>query len=156
MMSAGLHNVAPASLLIADDYRIEIRSFWSAAEVASRPAQSLGDRAALRETLLRAVKRELMSDVPLGIFTSGGLDSSLLVAAAARGMPGERIHTYAVRFTESGYDESPYAEAVTHAIASVHHVVTADDSSLRRPRCIMSSSPPEQLWHPSVLRAFRL
>src|SRR5258706_6235592 len=156
MMSAGLHNVAPASLLIADDYRIEIRSFWSAAEVASRPAQSLGDRAALRETLLRAVKRELMSDVPLGIFTSGGLDSSLLVAAAARGMPGERIHTYAVRFTESGYDESPYAEAVTHAIASVHHVVTADDESLGRALRIVSRSLAEPLGDPAVLPTFLL
>src|ERR1044072_9010159 len=65
-----------------------------------------------RDALLRAVKRELMSDVPFGIFTSGGLDSSLLVAATSRAVPGERIHTYAVRFTESSYDESAYAEAV--------------------------------------------
>src|SRR5216110_2514989 len=96
-MFDGIQKLPPASVLIAEGSRTEIRSFWSAAEVASRPAtQSLGDGAALRETLLRAVKRELMSDVPLWIFTSGGLDSSLLVAAAARGIPGERIHTYAV------------------------------------------------------------
>jgi len=156
-MFDGIHKLPPASLLIAEDYRIEIRSFWSAAEVASRPAtQSLGDGAALRETLLRAVKRELMSDVPLGIFTSGGLDSSLLVAAAARGIPGERIHTYAVRFTESGYDESPYAEAVTHAIASVHHVVTADDESLGRALDIVSRSLAEPLGDPAVLPTFLL
>src|SRR5213596_3670785 len=96
-MFDGIHKLPPASLLIAEGDRIEIRPYWSAAEAASRPSTlSLGDGAALRETLLRAVKRELMSDVPLGIFTSGGLDSSLLVAAAARGIPGERIHTYAV------------------------------------------------------------
>src|SRR5258707_11896870 len=82
-MFHGIHKLPPASLLIADDYRIEIRSFWSAAEVASRPAQSLGDTAALRETLLRAVRRELMSDVPPGILTSGGLASSLHPVAAA-------------------------------------------------------------------------
>src|SRR5204862_454922 len=111
------------------------------AAAAARPQRlSPGNTGVLRETLLRAVQRELMSDVPLGVFTSGGLDSSLLVAAAARAIPGERIHTYAIRFTEPGYDESPYAEAVTHQIASVHHVVTADDESLGRALEVVSRS----------------
>src|SRR5206468_3365118 len=102
----GINKLPPASLLIAEGARTEVRPFWSAADAASRPSTLVpGDTTTLRDTLLGAVKRELMSDVPLGIFTSGGLDSSLLVAAAARGIPGERIHTYAVRFTESGYDE---------------------------------------------------
>ena len=156
-MFDGIHKLPPASLLIAEGERIEIRPFWSAAEAASRQsALSLRDATTLRDTLLRAVKRELMSDVPLGIFTSGGLDSSLLVAAAARGIPGERIHTYAVRFTESGYDESPYAEAVTHAIASVHHVVTADDDSLGRALDVVSHSLAEPLGDPAVLPTFLL
>ena len=156
-MFDGIHKLPPASLLIAEGGRIEIRPFWSAAEAASRHSTlSLRDATTLRDTLLRAVKRELMSDVPLGIFTSGGLDSSLLVAAAARGIPGERIHTYAVRFTESGYDESPYAEAVTHAIASVHHVVTADDESLGRALDVVSRSLAEPLGDPAVLPTFLL
>src|SRR2546425_818459 len=156
-MFDGIHKLPPASLLIAEGERTDIRPFWGAAEAASRPATlSLGDAATLRDTLLRAVKRELMSDVPFGIFTSGGLDSSLLVAATARAVPGERIHTYAVRFTESGYDESPYAEAVTHAIASVHHVVTADDESLGRALDIVSRSLAEPLGDPAVLPTFLL
>jgi asparagine synthase (glutamine-hydrolysing) len=156
-MFDGIHKLPPASLLTAEAERIEIRPFWSAAEAASRQSTlSLHDATMLRDTLLRAVKRELMSDVPLGIFTSGGLDSSLLVAAAARGIPGERIHTYAVRFTESGYDESPYAEAVTHAIASVHHVVTADDESLGRALDLVSRSLAEPLGDPAVLPTFLL
>jgi len=154
-MFDGIHKLPPASLLIAEGERTEIRSFWSAAVAAGRRS-TLGDAATVRDTLLRAVKRELMSDVPLGIFTSGGLDSSLLVAAAAREIPGERIHTYAVRFTESGYDESPYAEAVTHAIASVHHVVTADDESLGRALEVVSRALAEPLGDPAVLPTFLL
>src|SRR2546427_1208614 len=156
-MFDGIHKLPPASLLIADRERTEIRSYWSAAEAASRPASlSFKNTAELRETLLRAVKRELMSDVPLGVFTSGGLDSSLLVAAAARAIPGERIHTYAIRFTERGYDESPDAEAVTHQIASVHHVVIADDESLGRALEVVSRSLAEPLGDPAVLPTWLL
>ncbi len=156
-MFDGIHKLPPASLLIAEGERIEIRNYWSAAEAASRPSTLSREHTdQLRDTLLRAVKRELMSDVPLGVFTSGGLDSSLLVAAAARAIPGERIHTYAIRFTEPGYDESPYAEAVTHQIASVHHVVTADDESLGRALEVVSRSLAEPLGDPAVLPTWLL
>src|SRR5206468_2311323 len=67
-MFDGIHKLPPASLLIAAGDRIEIRSYWSAAEAASRPATLSSDHTdELRETLLRAVERELMSDVPLGV-----------------------------------------------------------------------------------------
>jgi len=158
-MFDGIHKLPPASLLIAEGDRIEIRPYWSAAEAASRPSTLSRDHIAeLRETLLRAVQRELMSDVPLGVFTSGGLDSSLLVAAAARAIPGggERIHTYAIRFTEPGYDESAFAEAVTHEIASVHHVVTADDEALGRALEVVSRSLAEPLGDPAVLPTWLL
>jgi asparagine synthase (glutamine-hydrolysing) len=156
-MFAGIHKLPPASLLIAEDDSVEIRQYWSAAAAASQPSSLSTDRVAvLRETLLRAVTRELMSDVPLGVFTSGGLDSSLLVAAAARVMPGNQIHTYAVRFVEAGYDESSYAEAVTHDIASVHHVVTADDKSLSRALEVVTQSLAEPLGDPAVLPTWLL
>jgi asparagine synthase (glutamine-hydrolysing) len=156
-MFDGIHKLPPASLLIAEPERITIRPYWSAAAAASTPSTlAQGGAVELRETLLRAVRRELMSDVPLGVFTSGGLDSSLLVAAAARSIPGERIHTYAVRFTEPGYDESAYAEAVTHDIATVHHVVTADDESLARALDVVSTALAEPLGDPAVLPTWLL
>ena len=156
-MFDGIHKLPPASLLIAEPERITIRPYWSPAAAASAPsALAQGGAVQLRETLLRAVQRELMSDVPLGVFTSGGLDSSLLVAAAARSIPGERIHTYAVRFTEPGYDESAYAEAVTHDIATVHHVVTADDESLTRALEVVSTALAEPLGDPAVLPTWLL
>jgi asparagine synthase (glutamine-hydrolysing) len=156
-MFDGIHKLPPASLLIADNAGIAVRPYWSPAAAASAPPRLSDSGAAeLRDTLLRAVRRELMSDVPLGIFTSGGLDSSLLVAAAARAIPGERLHTYAVRFTEPGYDESAYAEAVTHQIATVHHVVTADDESLSRALEVVSRSLAEPLGDPAVLPTWLL
>ncbi|HET9385733.1 MAG TPA: asparagine synthase (glutamine-hydrolyzing) [Gemmatimonadales bacterium] len=156
-MFDGIHKLPPASLLIAEQDGITIRPYWSPAAAASTPSRLSDDGAErLRDTLLRAVQRELMSDVPLGVFTSGGLDSSLLVAAAARSIPGERIHTYAVRFTEPGYDESAYAEAVTHDIATVHHVVTADDESLARALAVVSQALAEPLGDPAVLPTWLL
>ncbi len=156
-MFEGIHKLAPASLLIAEGGRTEIRRYWSPAATAERPSRlSFENVDELRETLLRAVRRELMSDVPLGIFTSGGLDSSILVAAAARAMPGDKIHTFAVRFTEPGYDESEYAEAVTHDISSVHHVVTADDGSLGRALEVVSGALAEPLGDPAVLPTWLL
>src|SRR3989449_3704854 len=125
-MFAGIHKLAPAHLLVASAAGVTIHPYWDAAAVAARPSQ-LESPAQLRGVLLAAVERELMSDVPVGVFTSGGLDSSLLAAAAARGLAGEKIHTYAVRFVEPGDDESADALAVTRHIRTTHHVVTADD-----------------------------
>ena len=154
-MFDGIHKLAPAHVLVADAERVEQRPYWSPAAAAAAPSRLL-DADQLRGTLLRAVERELMSDVPLGIFTSGGLDSSLLVGAAARAMPGERLHTYAVRFVEPGYDESTYAEAVTHQIKTVHHVVTADDDALGRALNVVAGSLAEPLGDAAILPTYLL
>jgi len=132
-----------------------VRRYWDPAAVAARPSR-LEAPATLRDVLLRAVERELMSDVPVGVFTSGGLDSSLLAAAAARVMSGERIHTYSVKFAEPGYDESPNAEAVTHDIRTMHHVVTADEPALERAFDHITRSLAEPVGDPAILPTFLL
>jgi len=154
-MLAGISKVPPAHLLVADRAGVAVRRYWDAAAAAARPTR-LDTPDTLRGVLLRAVERELMSDVPVGVFTSGGLDSSLLAAAAARVMPGERIHTYSVKFLEPGYDESPYAEAVTHDIRTQHHVVTADDGALGRAFEAVTQSLGEPIGDPAVLPTYLL
>ncbi|HEV8303780.1 MAG TPA: asparagine synthase (glutamine-hydrolyzing) [Gemmatimonadales bacterium] len=154
-MFDGIHKLPPAHLLVAEGEAVDARPYWSPAAAASRPSR-LASAAELRGMFLRAVERELMSDVPLGVFTSGGLDSSFLVAGAARVMPGERIHTYAARFVEPGYDESRYAEQVTHDIRTVHHVVTADFDSLRRALDVVSQSLAEPFGDPAMLPTYLL
>lgn len=66
----------------------------------------------------RSVVSRLVADVPVGVFLSGGVDSSLVAAIAAKHSPG--IRTFSIGFTEDGYDESAYAQAVADHIASTH------------------------------------
>ena len=154
-MIAGIRKLAPAHLLEADRDGVRVREYWSAAAAASAPPR-LDDPATLREVLLRAVRRELMSDVPVGVFTSGGLDSSFLAGAATRVMPGERIHTYAVRFSAAGFDESDFARAVTRDIRTVHHVVTADEDALRRAFDVVTARLGEPVGDPAILPTYLL
>ena len=154
-MLEGISKIEPAHVLVADRTGVSQHRFWDPAQVAARPSR-LESPATLQGALLRAVERELMSDVPVGVFTSGGLDSSLLAGAAARVMAGEKIHTYSVKFRERGYDESAYAEAVTHDIRTVHHAVTADDVSLERAFDIVTKSLAEPVGDPAILPTYLL
>ena len=152
---AGISKLPPAHLLVADRSGVSMRRYWNPAQVTARGSH-LDTAATLQAALLRAVQRELMSDVAVGVFTSGGLDSSLLAAAAARVMPGDEIHTYSVKFLEPGYDESPHAEAVTHDIRTVHHVVTADDAALDRAFDVVTRSLGEPVGDPAILPTYLL
>ena len=155
-MLRGIHKLPAAHLLVAErGGDVAIRPYWSPAEAASAPSHLTGADA-LREALLAAVARELMSDVPVGIFTSGGLDSSFLAGAASRVMPGEQIHTYAARFTAPGYDESDFAAAVTRDIRTVHHVVTADDAALQRAFEVVTDRLGEPVGDPAILPTYLL
>jgi asparagine synthase (glutamine-hydrolysing) len=154
-MLQDIHKLAPGQRLVAEAGTITVQSYWSAAETARTPSR-LTNAAQLREVLLAAVARELMADVPVGVFTSGGLDSSFLAAAATRVIPGERIHTYAARFEARGYDESSFAEAVTHDIRTVHHVVTCDDASLQTAFDTVTAHLAEPIGDPAALPTYLL
>ena len=69
-----------------------------------------------------SVKRQLISDVPLGVFLSGGLDSSLLSAIAAK-HSNKSLNTYSVTLQEKGYDESSKAKLVSEHLRTNHHEV---------------------------------
>lgn len=78
----------------------------------------------LRSLLAAAVRRRMVADVPLGVFLSGGIDSSLIAALAAReGPPGE-LRTFSIGFDEPTYDERIFADRVARLIGSRHRVET--------------------------------
>jgi asparagine synthase (glutamine-hydrolysing) len=75
----------------------------------------------LRHLLSQAVKRRLTSDVPLGIFLSGGIDSSAVLLFASQHIPPEKNKTFSIGFHEQSYDESMYARRVADLIGSDHY-----------------------------------
>jgi asparagine synthase (glutamine-hydrolysing) len=92
-----------------------------------------------REKLESAVGSHLMSDVPLGVFLSGGLDSSAVAALTAK-IRGDKIQTFAVGYGEQEFSELPYARQVADHIHSDHHEV-------RLSREEFFDSLPRLIWH---------
>ena len=76
----------------------------------------------IRTQLERAVHEHLLSDVPVACFLSGGIDSSIVTAIAAKEL-GKRLQTFTLGFHETGADESAYAEAVARKCGTTHHLV---------------------------------
>src|SRR6266542_500908 len=84
------------------------------------------DEVELEQLLEKAVQRQMISDVPIGAFLSGGIDSSLLVAMMAR-HSSRPVRTFSVAFSEGNVDESAIAELVARQFATDHTVLTAED-----------------------------
>ena len=110
----------------------------------------------LRELLDHAVARRLISDVPLGVFLSGGLDSSTVLAMAARHRPAETLDTFTIGFTEPSFDESAHARAVAESIGTRHHerILSIDTAQDAVPGVLGRLGEP--LGDPSILPTWLL
>jgi asparagine synthase (glutamine-hydrolysing) len=86
----------------------------------------------IREKLRGAVRRRLMSDVPLGVFLSGGIDSSSIAVLAAEAKPAEPLRTYCIGFAEASFDESAHAQRAAQWVGSEHHCGTFGLDRARR------------------------
>ncbi|HUN74844.1 MAG TPA: asparagine synthase (glutamine-hydrolyzing) [Steroidobacteraceae bacterium] len=97
----------------------------------------------LREELASTVRMQLVSDAPLGIFLSGGIDSSAVAALASQAQPGA-VHTFTIGFDEAGLDESQFAARVAAAIGSRHkNVVLREEDFLQQlPDALSSIDQP--------------
>jgi len=121
-----VRQLSPASQLVwsARDGKLEARRYWD----IPGPSESAFDR---REVIDRvdaaigdSVRAQLVADVPLGAFLSGGIDSGLMVHYMARA--GARpLKTFNLRFRESGFDETPQARAVAERFGTEHHTLDA-------------------------------
>jgi asparagine synthase (glutamine-hydrolysing) len=128
--------VMPGQLVsISAGGAISVRSYWSLDEVAAEAGAdplTLDDSAAtaaLHDLLADAVSQQMISDVPLGAFLSGGIDSSTVAALMVAAGKGP-VRTFSIGFPEFGFDESKHAAAVAHHLGTDHEelVVTAADA----------------------------
>lgn len=128
----GIEALLPGHRMIVQGGSLTMERYWDlppADGVASMDRLRIVD--ALCDRLQESTRLHLVSDVPLGLFLSGGVDSSLLAALAQRG-GGRRVATWTVAFQAPGADEGPQAAAVARAIGSDHHEVPVDPAALQR------------------------
>jgi asparagine synthase (glutamine-hydrolysing) len=117
----GIHKLPAAHMLRLEDGKIDVRSYWRLSYKTMEPPPSEADAAArLLELMAESVRMRLVSDVPLGILLSGGVDSSTVAALAVRAS-SEPVKTFSISFAESSFDESSYARAVAKYLGTDHH-----------------------------------
>lgn len=118
----GINKLMPAHYMIVEGGQVSIKNYWNPKpEKAKFSEQEASER--LMELLRRSIELRLISDVPLGIFLSGGIDSSA-IAAIATEVAGRQIKTFSIGFADKSFDESEHALAVSKHIGSDHRVVT--------------------------------
>ena len=110
----------------------------------------------LRSLMSRAVARRLISDVPLGVLLSGGIDSSAVVGLMAELVPAKEIKTFTIGFHEKSYDESPWARQVAQRLGTDHYeeILSATQAAKLLPD--ITARLDEPLADPSVLPTYLL
>jgi asparagine synthase (glutamine-hydrolysing) len=117
----GVNKLPAAHKLTLQDGRINVERYWKLSYRISEPVPSEHEAADhLSELLADAVRMRLVSDVPLGVLLSGGVDSSTVAALAVRAS-SEAVKTFSISFAESSFDESAYARAVAKHLGTDHH-----------------------------------
>ncbi|MBI4307196.1 MAG: asparagine synthase (glutamine-hydrolyzing) [Chloroflexi bacterium] len=122
----GVRKLRPGHILSFDVHGLREEPYWDVPFAAGRVASEMRAGEAAQELLERikqAVRMELVSDVPLGVFLSGGIDSSAVTAAASLVAP-ERLNTFSIAFDDPSYDESRYARLVAQRLGVQHHEAT--------------------------------
>jgi asparagine synthase (glutamine-hydrolysing) len=144
-----VRELMPGTLLALQGGRRTERRYWRPQVFAGNghaPARVVEHG---RELLRDAVESRLVSDVPLGTITSGGLDSSLVSAVAAAARGDASIDTFCVGFGDAAYDERPYARLVAGRIGSRHHDIEVAPGDIDRELDRLTWAHDEPLTHPN-------
>ncbi|MCW9036257.1 MAG: asparagine synthase (glutamine-hydrolyzing) [Rhodospirillales bacterium] len=109
-----------------------IEPYWQfRIDVSQNPPSFEEAAEEIERLLVQSVKRRLMSDVPLGVFLSGGVDSSSVAAAMCNLRPPESVQSFAIGFEEKSYDESKHARFMADGLGCSHHEKILDLNQAR-------------------------
>lgn len=157
----GVRKLPAASYAVYEDGQLTIERYWQPSLALHTPRRTWGETvAATRAVVSDAISRQMMSDVPVGVMLSGGLDSSI-VAAVAQRTTGEPLHTFSIGFETRASElehiynlDRDHAREVSEALGTVHHEITLSDVThgsegleplLRR----LVAQLDEPVWEPS-------
>jgi asparagine synthase (glutamine-hydrolysing) len=134
-----IKKLPPAHVLIYEGGDLTIKRYWSLSYQKKLHLSSVGEYGEqFRDLFQEAVKIRLSSDVPLGAFLSGGIDSSLVVAVMSRLM-NQPVKTFSIGFEEEGYDEVAFARIIAEKYETDHHEFTVKPDAV--------SILPQLVWH---------
>ena len=134
----GLRKLPPAHYLVVQDGNVRIERYWRLSYARKRPLNEADAAEELRDRLSEAVRLRLISDVPLGAFLSGGIDSGTVVALMAACGSGP-VKTFSIGFEQKEYDELPAARLVAERYGTDHHEFVVRPHALRL--------LPALVWH---------
>ncbi|HVS30558.1 MAG TPA: asparagine synthase (glutamine-hydrolyzing) [Thermoanaerobaculia bacterium] len=134
----------------------KIVRYWDPDDVRIAP-RSPGDAIAETRRLIEAaVTKQVMSDVPVGVFVSGGLDSSILAALASKAIGVDKVHTFSARFTDASYDESEVAARVAAKMRTRLVPVPTDEAALMEALQRITRGVAEPIADPAILPTYLL
>ena len=117
----GINKLPAAHKLTLENGRVNVECYWRLSYKTADPVPTEQEAAEqLRELLADSVRMRLVSDVPLGVLLSGGVDSSTIAALAVSASP-EAVKTFSISFAEASFDESAYARGVAKFLGTDHH-----------------------------------
>ncbi len=159
---ADIKKLPSAHLMVAEAGKTRIECYWRLQDYLrapeERPLTPHQERRAceeLRGGIHEASVSRLVSDVPLGVFLSGGVDSSTVVATMSELSPGN-VNSFSVSFPSRSFDEGGYAAYVARHFNTRHHVLMADDASMRKALGVLIDHLDEPMSDPAIIPTFLL
>lgn len=126
----GAKQFAAGSYAVYKKNKLVTSKYWSPQTESNVITDDIVDiRHNIKELLLGAVEQRMISDVPLGAFLSGGIDSSAIVGLMAS-ISDQRVNTFSVTFDDPKYDESQYSNLISNKFNTVHHKILLKPTSL--------------------------
>ncbi|HZP01518.1 MAG TPA: asparagine synthase (glutamine-hydrolyzing) [Terriglobia bacterium] len=159
---AGIRKLPAAHYMVVERDKFRVERYWQLRKflrppglppITRRKENELVEELRLR--LREAAVSRLVSDVPLGVFLSGGVDSSTVVAAMSELSPGN-VSTFSVAFPDKTFNEEAYSNLVAKHFSTQHHVLTADDRAMRDALRKLQAFLDEPVADPAVIPTYML
>ncbi|MBL7085736.1 MAG: asparagine synthase (glutamine-hydrolyzing) [Candidatus Cloacimonetes bacterium] len=152
-----VNKLLPSHYLVFDikNKRLSVKEYWN---ISSSETVNLNKKIEknLENLLAESVQRRLVSDVPLGIFLSGGIDSSLIVALLKLRDPKLKIKTFSIGFKEKAFDESRYSSYVARKFGTDHHMKILSSKEMIKIIDKLNFIVDEPISDPSIIPTYFL
>jgi len=151
-----IRRVEAGTVQIFDDTGQKVHRYWDCDAVARETAPAVSAVEHLERLLLAAIGRQLTADVPIGVFSSGGVDSALLAALAVKSIGANRIRTFGVGFSAKQFDETRHARRLADLLRIRHATLEVNEDSLTESLHAVVERVAEPIADPAILPTYLL